>query len=210
MSMTPTRRITRALAAGARSLEESVDTPYGDRRAMMRPIGTVRSTLAGRADAPKQGREGAPDAWLEIDASLSAALDGLRIGDEVVVITWLHLATARPSGSTRATTRPNPLGLHRVTVRAIDGTRLQVGPLEAIDGTPIVDVKTSSSSSSSRDMTRSTRRYPSVVHDRARHAQSAARTVLGALARNARSEFLVRPGKRRRPERVAGHNNSPG
>jgi tRNA-Thr(GGU) m(6)t(6)A37 methyltransferase TsaA len=86
---------------------------------------------------------------------LTAALDGLRVGDEVVVITWLHLADretqrvhprndlSRLCGvfATRSPDRPNPLGLHRVTVRAIDGTRLQVGPLEVIDGTPIVDLK---------------------------------------------------------------------
>ena len=168
----------RAIAAGARSIEEPLDTPYGDRRAMiedawgnawqiatsphrarqpfeLRPIGTVRSAIAQRADAPRQGREGAPDAWLEIDAGLTACLDGLRVGDEVVVITWLHLADrdtqrvhprddlSRICGvfATRSPDRPNPLGLHRATVRAIDGTRLQVGPLEAIDGTPIVDLK---------------------------------------------------------------------
>lgn len=168
----------RAIAAGARSIEEPLDTPYGDRRAMiedawgnawqiataprgappafeLRRIGVVRSTIAERADAPRQGREGAPDAWLEIDASLAAALDGLRVGDEVIVITWLHLAdretqTVHPRNdlsrlcgvfATRSPDRPNPLGLHRVTVRALDGTRLQVGPLEAIDGTPIVDLK---------------------------------------------------------------------
>jgi len=168
----------RAITAGARSIEEPLDTPYGDRRAMiedawgnawqiataphiarppieLRPIGVVRSTIADRANAPRQGREGAPDAWLEIDASLTTALDGLRVGDEVVVITWLHLADretqrvhprndlSRLCGvfATRSPDRPNPLGLHRVTVRAIDATRLQVGPIEAIDGTPIVDLK---------------------------------------------------------------------
>ena len=168
----------RAIAAGARSIEEPLDTPYGDRRAMiedawgnawqiaaaqtpappsfeLRPIGWVRSTISERADAPRQGREGAPDAWLEIDASLTAALDGLRVGDDVILITWLHLAdretqTVHPRDdlsrlcgvfATRSPDRPNPLGLHRVTVRAIDGTRLHVGPLEAIDGTPIVDLK---------------------------------------------------------------------
>jgi tRNA-Thr(GGU) m(6)t(6)A37 methyltransferase TsaA len=121
----------------------------------LRAIGTVRSTLVDRADAPRQGSEGAPDAWLDIDASLAACLDGLRVGDEVVVITWLHLADrdthkVYPRGdrtrlygvfATRSPDRPNPLGLHRVTVRAIDGTRVQVAPLEAIDGTPIVDLK---------------------------------------------------------------------
>jgi tRNA-Thr(GGU) m(6)t(6)A37 methyltransferase TsaA len=121
----------------------------------LRTVGRVCSSLVARADAPRQGGEGAPDAWLEIEPDLADALDGLRVGDEVVVITWLHLADrARlkvyPRGdrtrlygvfATRSPDRPNPLGLHRVTVRAIDGTRIQVGPLEAIDGTPIVDVK---------------------------------------------------------------------
>jgi tRNA-Thr(GGU) m(6)t(6)A37 methyltransferase TsaA len=121
----------------------------------LRKIGEVRSSISARADAPRQGREGAPDAWLELDANLTEALDGLRIGDEVVVITWLHLADrdtqkvhprndpSRLCGvfATRSPDRPNPLGLHRVTVRAIDGTRVLVGPLEAIDGTPVVDVK---------------------------------------------------------------------
>lgn len=167
----------RALAAGAQSIEAPLDTPYGDRRAMiedawgntwqiatarasappsyeLRPIGIVRSSLADRADAPRQGHEGAPDAWLEIDTDLTDALDGLRIGDDVIVLTWLHLANraaqkvhprndpSRLAGvfATRSPDRPNPLGLHRVTVRAIDGTRLQIGPLEAIDGTPIVDL----------------------------------------------------------------------
>jgi tRNA-Thr(GGU) m(6)t(6)A37 methyltransferase TsaA len=115
----------------------------------------VRSSITARSEAPRQGREGAPDAWLELDAGLRDALEGLRVGDEVVVITWLHLADrttqkvhprndpTRLCGvfATRSPDRPNPLGLHRVTVRAIDGTRVQVGPLEAIDGTPIVDLK---------------------------------------------------------------------
>ena len=122
----------------------------------LRPIGVVRSSLTARSTAPRQGREGAPDAWLELDADLADALDGLRVGDDVVVITWLHLADratrivrprndpARPLCgvfATRSPDRPNPLGLHRVTVRAIEGTRVQVGPLEAVDGTPIVDLK---------------------------------------------------------------------
>lgn len=121
----------------------------------LRQIGTVRSEIAERSAAPRQGRDGAPDAWLELDPALAESLDGLRVGDEVVVITWLHLADrttqkvhprndpARLCGvfATRSPDRPNPLGLHRVTVRAIDGTRVQVGPLEAIDGTPVVDVK---------------------------------------------------------------------
>ena len=121
----------------------------------LQQIGTVRSALRERAGAPRQGNEGAPDAWLEIEPGLADCLDGLGAGDEVIVITWLHLGDRTrlkvfPRGdrtrlagvfATRSPDRPNPLGLHRVTVRAIDGTRLQVGPLEAIDGTPIVDIK---------------------------------------------------------------------
>ena len=121
----------------------------------LRQIGVVRSSIAARSEAPRQGREGAPDAWIELDASLRDALDGLRVGEELIVITWLHLADREtqkvhprndPSKlcgvfATRSPDRPNPLGLHRVTVREIDGTRIQVGPLEAIDGTPVVDLK---------------------------------------------------------------------
>jgi tRNA-Thr(GGU) m(6)t(6)A37 methyltransferase TsaA len=120
------------------------------------PIGTVRSSLKDRAAAPRQGSEGAPDAWIEVNAEIAAALDGIAVGDQLLVITWLHQAdratlkvhprddATRPlTGvfATRSSDRPNPLGLHQVTVLAIDGTRLQVGPIEAIDGTPVVDIK---------------------------------------------------------------------
>lgn len=103
-----------------------------------------------------QGSEGAPDAWIEIEASAAQALHGLAAGDEVFVITWLHEADrevleVHPRDdpgtpltgvfATRSPDRPNPLGLHPVTVRAIEGTRLEVGPIEAIDGTPVVDIK---------------------------------------------------------------------
>jgi tRNA-Thr(GGU) m(6)t(6)A37 methyltransferase TsaA len=122
----------------------------------LQPIGVVHSTLTARSTAPRQGREGAPDAWIAIDPALAGALDGIAVGDELIVITWLHLADrstlvvrprndpARPMCgvfATRSPDRPNPLGLHRVTVRAIEGTRLRVGPLEAVDGTPVVDLK---------------------------------------------------------------------
>lgn len=122
----------------------------------LRPIGRVRSTLLRRGDAPKQGREGAPEAWLEIDAAFAEGLDGIHAGDELVLLTWLHQADratlrVRPRNrpdmpirgvfSTRSPDRPNPIGLHRVVVREIDGLRLRVGPLEAIDGTPVVDIK---------------------------------------------------------------------
>jgi tRNA-Thr(GGU) m(6)t(6)A37 methyltransferase TsaA len=109
-----------------------------------------------REDAPRQGTEGAPDARILLEPAVADALEGIRRGDELVVVTWLHEANRgilqvhprdeawRPlTGvfATRSSDRPNPLGLHRVTVRAIDGLELAVGPLEAIDGTPVVDIK---------------------------------------------------------------------
>jgi tRNA-Thr(GGU) m(6)t(6)A37 methyltransferase TsaA len=120
------------------------------------PIGTIRSTLHALDEAPRQGDEGAPDAWLDVDPGLAPALEGLRVGDTVVVVTWLDRAdrgvlathprndpTLPLTGvfATRSPDRPNPLGLHRVTIRDIDGPRLRIGPLEAIDGTPVVDIK---------------------------------------------------------------------
>lgn len=122
----------------------------------LRPIGVVRSPLTRREDAPMQGREGAPDAWIEIEASFASALEGIAAGAEIIVITWLHLARretlrAHPGHdpqrpllgvfATRSPDRPNPLGLHRVTVREVAGARLKVDPIEAIDGTPVVDIK---------------------------------------------------------------------
>ena len=122
----------------------------------LRFVGRVRSELRDPAEAPRQGSEGAPDAWLELDAAVAPALDGLSAGDALVLVTWLDRADrgvlrTHPRNdrslpltgvfATRSPDRPNPLGLHRVTVRAIEGTRLRVGPLEAIDGTPIVDLK---------------------------------------------------------------------
>ncbi len=123
---------------------------------MLRPLGYLRSSLIRREDAPMQGFEGAPDAWIEIEPTLAEALVGIRAGDALIIITWLHQAQrdvlqTHPRGNqaaplhgvfaTRSPDRPNPLGLHRVTVREIDGTRLKVGPIEAIDGTPVVDIK---------------------------------------------------------------------
>lgn len=120
-------------------------------------IGFIRSDLRDTSAAPKQGREGAPDAWLEVDPAFERALSGMKAGDRILVVTWLHLADrakleVHPRGnrrnpltgvfSTRSQHRPNPLGLHHVTVRRIDGRSLLVGPIEAIDGTPVVDMKT--------------------------------------------------------------------
>jgi tRNA-Thr(GGU) m(6)t(6)A37 methyltransferase TsaA len=124
--------------------------------ARLRPVGFIRSELHDLSEAPKQGPEGAPDAWLDVEAWAAEALDGIAVGDEVIVITWFHRADREvlkthprsdPKNpltgvfATRSPDRPNPLGLHPVTVRAIDGTRLRVGPIEAIDGTPVVDIK---------------------------------------------------------------------
>ena len=122
----------------------------------LRRIGTVQSPLADIGSAPRQGDEGAPDAWLEFDAAMAEGLDGIAAGDELLVLTWLDRAArdvlrVRPRGdltrspqgvfNTRSPDRPNPIGLHRVTVLDVDGARLHVSDLEALDGTPIVDVK---------------------------------------------------------------------
>jgi tRNA-Thr(GGU) m(6)t(6)A37 methyltransferase TsaA len=119
-------------------------------------IGFLQSPLKEPGEAPRQGREGAPDAWLEVNASVAEGLEGIAVGDELIVITWLHKAQrdilkVHPRGdetvplagvfATRSPNRPNPLGLHRVTVLSIAGERLKVGPIEAIDGTPVVDIK---------------------------------------------------------------------
>jgi tRNA-Thr(GGU) m(6)t(6)A37 methyltransferase TsaA len=124
--------------------------------ARLRPIGRIRSRLKTRVEAPRQGSEGAPDAWIEIRPFAAKGLRGLAAGDAVLVITWLHRAhrdvlkvyprsdRSNPlTGvfATRSPDRPNPLGLHAVTIRAIARNRLRVGPIEAIDGTPVVDIK---------------------------------------------------------------------
>jgi tRNA-Thr(GGU) m(6)t(6)A37 methyltransferase TsaA len=120
------------------------------------PIGVVRSTLRDQAAAPNQA-EGAPDALIEIDPRFADALHRIEVGDELIVLTWLHLADravlqTHPMGDTsipltgvfrtRSPDRPNPIGVHRVTVTAREGpTTLAVDALEAIDGTPVIDVK---------------------------------------------------------------------
>jgi tRNA-Thr(GGU) m(6)t(6)A37 methyltransferase TsaA len=121
-----------------------------------RPVGHIRSSLQSTQQAPLQGSEGAPDAWVEIDPAFARALSGVVAGDDLIIITWLDRANrevldVHPRGdpnnpitgvfATRSPHRPNPLGLHRVTVREIAATRMRVGPIEAIDGTPIVDIK---------------------------------------------------------------------
>jgi tRNA-Thr(GGU) m(6)t(6)A37 methyltransferase TsaA len=123
----------------------------------IRPIGVVRSTLKAPSDAPNQAFEGAPEAVLEIDPSFTDALHRIRVGDKLIVLTWFHLADrevlqTHPTGDTsipltgvfrtRSPDRPNPIGVHRVAVTALESpTALRVGALEAIDGTPIVDLK---------------------------------------------------------------------
>jgi tRNA-Thr(GGU) m(6)t(6)A37 methyltransferase TsaA len=121
-----------------------------------KPIGFIRSKLKLREQAPRQGFEGAPNALIEVLPPYGKALHRMQVGDEIIVITWLHRARrdvievhprddrSRPlTGvfSTRSQDRPNPLGLHRVKVLQIDHRGLCVGPIEAIDGTPVVDIK---------------------------------------------------------------------
>jgi tRNA-Thr(GGU) m(6)t(6)A37 methyltransferase TsaA len=126
------------------------------KRFVVRPVGFIRSPLKARKGAPRQGSEGAPDAWLEVEPWAAKGLLRVKAGDELIVITWLHQGRRdvfevyprndtrhRLHGvfATRSPDRPNPLGLHPVTVRRRVGSRLRVGPIEAIDGTPVVDVK---------------------------------------------------------------------
>jgi tRNA-Thr(GGU) m(6)t(6)A37 methyltransferase TsaA len=135
-------------------LEHSVNV--NEARFEVTPIGRVESPLTDLASAPKQGDEGAPDAWLAFEPTVLEALQGIRPGDEVIVVTWLDRARrdvlrVHPRGdpsraeqgvfNTRSPHRPNPIGLHRVEVLSIDGGRVRVSNLEAVDGTPIVDVK---------------------------------------------------------------------
>jgi tRNA-Thr(GGU) m(6)t(6)A37 methyltransferase TsaA len=120
------------------------------------PIGEVESLLTDAASAPKQGYEGAPDAWLVFEPGVLEGLQGLRRGDRVVVVTWLDRARrdvlrvhprddlANPMQgvfNTRSADRPNPIGLHQVEIVSVDGPRILVRNLEALDGTPIADIK---------------------------------------------------------------------
>jgi tRNA-Thr(GGU) m(6)t(6)A37 methyltransferase TsaA len=120
------------------------------------PIGTVESPPTDPATAPRQGHEGAPDAWVVLEPRVRAGLEGIRPGDRAVVLTWLHLARrdvlrvhprddlATPLEgvfNTRSSDRPNPIGLHEVEILAVAGPRLHVRGLEAVDGTPVLDVK---------------------------------------------------------------------
>jgi len=127
-----------------------------DLQYVLRPIGWVESPLLDRDAAPKQGDEGAPDAWLVFEPDMREGIRDLSVGSEILVLTWLDRASrdvlaVHPRGdlanpltgvfSTRSPDRPNPIGLHRVQVLAIDGMRVRVRNLEALDGTPVLDVK---------------------------------------------------------------------
>ena len=122
----------------------------------LRAIGSVSSPLTDPGAAPKQGDEGAPEATLEISAEFAKGLEGVAAGDEVIVLTWLDRAdrevlSVHPRDdlsnpetgvfATRSADRPNPIGLHRVRVLEVDGRRLRVDALEAVDGTPVLDLK---------------------------------------------------------------------
>jgi len=125
-------------------------------RYTIEPIGFIRSELTQLEEAPMQGDEGAPEAWLELTPQIAPGLAGIKAGDELLLLTWLHLAQrdvlqVHPRGdlsrpltgvfATRSPDRPNPIGLHRVSVLEVRDQKLRVAPLEAINGTPIVDIK---------------------------------------------------------------------
>ena len=122
----------------------------------LRSVGVIRSPLTDLSAAPRQGDEGGFEAWLEFAPTFAQALLGVRVGDDLIVLTWLHHADravlqvhprdnpdAPLTGvfATRSPHRPNPIGLHRVSVLEVEPLRLKVAPLEAVDGTPIIDVK---------------------------------------------------------------------
>jgi tRNA-Thr(GGU) m(6)t(6)A37 methyltransferase TsaA len=122
----------------------------------LEPIGIIRSELVSLEAAPRQGDEGAPAAWVELTAQAAPGLVGLAVGDELIILTWLHRAQrdvwqVHPRNNlgapltgvfaTRSPDRPNPIGLHQVSVLVIAGQRLKVAPMEAIDGTPVIDIK---------------------------------------------------------------------
>ena len=136
--------------------KQQSEDPTKRKHFRIKPIGFIRSDLKRREDAPRQGREGAPNALIEVLPSYVKALHRMQVGDEIIIISWLHRAQrnvmeVHPRGdasrpltgvlSTRSPDRPNPIGLHRVKVFGTERGRLHVGPIEAIDGTPVIDIK---------------------------------------------------------------------
>ncbi|MAT99303.1 MAG: tRNA (N6-threonylcarbamoyladenosine(37)-N6)-methyltransferase TrmO [Anaerolineaceae bacterium] len=122
----------------------------------IKPIGVIRSKLTDLADAPMQGDEGGYEAWLELTSEVAPGISGIRVGDSLLILTWLHQAQqdvlqVHPRGqlerpltgvfATRSPDRPNPIGLHQVSVLQIEKQRVKIAPIEAIDGTPIIDIK---------------------------------------------------------------------
>jgi tRNA-Thr(GGU) m(6)t(6)A37 methyltransferase TsaA len=122
----------------------------------LKPIGVVQSALTKKEDCPLQGHEGAPEAWLKIEKEFIPALQGLEPGDEIILLTWFHLADREvlqcyPRNqvqsphvgvfTTRSPDRPNPIGLHPVKILVVEPGRMKVYPLEALDGTVVVDIK---------------------------------------------------------------------
>src|SRR4026207_1244290 len=155
------QRLARIESAEMREKDRSMRSMKRRRQAQdssyfLEPVGFIRSALKRRKNAPRQGSEGAPDAWLEINRRFAGAVPGINVGEEIIVLTWFHQARrdvlkVHPRGNartpltgvfaTRSPDRPNPIGLHRVMVQEIVGNRYKIGPIEAIDGTPIVDIK---------------------------------------------------------------------
>jgi tRNA-Thr(GGU) m(6)t(6)A37 methyltransferase TsaA len=149
-------------------LGDKLSRPYVHLKKMntysLEPIGVIRSELRRLEGAPMQGDEGAPEAWLEVTSQAAPGLMGIQPGDELIVLTWLHLAErdvlqVHPRGdlsrpltgvfATRSPDRPNPIGLHRVTVLEVMDQSIRVAALEAIDGTPVIDIKPVLASSAS-------------------------------------------------------------
>jgi tRNA-Thr(GGU) m(6)t(6)A37 methyltransferase TsaA len=122
----------------------------------LQSIGIIHSQIKRIEDAPKFYTEGAPDAELDLDPAFAEGLFNMKAGDEIIVVTWLHKGDrstlkVHPRGDpenpitgvflTRSPNRPNPLGLHRTIIRSIEGCHLQIGAMEVVDGTPVVDIK---------------------------------------------------------------------
>jgi len=123
---------------------------------VLKPIGVIGSTLSNLKEAPKQGFQGSQEAWIRINADVIEGMKDIHVGDEILIITWLHLADrsilqVHPQDNpknpltsvfaTRSADRPNPIGLHPVKVLEVSGDKIRVAPIEAIDGTPVVDIK---------------------------------------------------------------------